>query len=373
MMIEKPEIGIGLIGSGFMGRCHANAFHAVAGLFELPAHPRCEILADVTDEIATSGANALGFVRATSNWRALIIDPAVDIVAITTPNVFHESMALAAIAAGKTVYCEKPLSITAASARKMTETAETAGVVTMVGFNFLRNPMVILARDLIASGDIGQVTGFRGRHAENYMCDPDSPHSFRTDLKGGGAVADIGSHIVSMARFLLGPIAETSAASKTIHKNRPTNASGKERAPVLVDDMTHALLRFSSGVLGSIEANWVATGRTMDLSFEVTGTKGAIAFSQERMNELLLTQGSGTMAGFTRIEAGPNHPPYGQFCPAPGHHLGYNDLKVIEVAQLIMAHCGLAPCSPDFREALEVQKTIEAIQQSAFSQSWVSI
>lgn len=369
-MSRKPEIGIGLIGSGFMGRCHANAFHAVAGLFDLPAQPRCEILADATDESAAAGAAALGFARSTSDWRSLVADPAVDIVAITAPNIFHEPMALAAIAAGKTAYCEKPLSTTAASARKMTEAAEAAGVVTLVGFNFLRNPMIALSRDLITSGQIGDVTGFRGRHAENYMCNPETPHSFRTDPQGGGAVADIGSHIVSIARFLLGPIVETSAASATLHKTRPVSAGSAERAPVVVDDMTNALVRFSSGVLGSIEANWTATGRTMDLSFEVTGTKGAIAFSQERMNELLLTQGTGSTAGFTRIEAGPSHPPYGQFCPAAGHHLGFNDLKVIEVAQLIDAHCGGSLCGPDFREALAVQETIEAIQRSASSRSW---
>lgn len=372
-MSDTSKVGIGLIGSGFMGRCHANAFHTVAGLFDLPARPLCQVLADVTDEIASAGAEAFGFTRATSDWQSLISDPKVDIVAITAPNFFHEPMALSAIAAGKTVYCEKPLSTTAASALKMTMAAEAAGVVTMVGFNFLRNPMISLARDLIASGDIGEVTGFRGRHAENYMCDPDVPHSFRTDPQGGGAVADIGSHIVSMARFLLGPIAQTSAASETTHKSRPIKPGFSERKPVIVDDMTHALVRFESGVLGSIEANWTATGRTMDLSFEITGTKGAISFSQERMNELHLTQGIGATAGFTRIESGPNHPPYGQFCPAAGHHLGFNDLKVIEVAQLINAHCRIDQCGPDFREALAVQETIEAIQKSASTGQWISI
>lgn len=371
--MSKPEVGIGLIGSGFMGRCHANAFNAVAGLFDLPALPRCEMLADATDEIAAAGAEALGFARATSDWKSLVDDPKVDIIAITAPNIFHEDMALAAIASGKTVYCEKPLSTTADSALRMTEAAEAAGVVTMVGFNFQRNPMIRLAQDLISAGELGEITGFRGRHAENYMCDPEAPHSFRTAPEGGGAVADIGSHIVSMARYLLGPVVETNAVSQTIHKTRPIKAGSTERAPVVVDDMTHALLRFKSGVVGSIEANWAATGRTMDLSFEVTGTKGAIAFSQERMNELLLTQGSGPTAGFTRIEAGPNHPPYGQFCPAPGHHLGFNDLKVIEVAQLISAHVNGEECGPDFREALEVQRTIEAMQRSSMKQAWTIV
>jgi len=371
--MTKPTIGIGLIGSGFMGRCHAHAFNAVSGLFDLPVNLSCEVLADASEEIASAGAEKLGFFRSTSDWRSMIEDPKVDIVAITAPNVLHEPMAMAAIAAGKTVYCEKPLSTTADSALKMTEAAEDADVVTLVGFNFLRNPMVKLARDIITSGEIGAVTGFRGRHAENYMCNPDTPHSFRTDTQGGGALADIGSHIVSMARYLLGPVTATSGVSQTIHTSRPKSLQNLERAPVLVDDMTHALLRFECGIVGSIEANWAATGRTMDLSFEVTGTKGAVAFSQERMNELQLITGTGPLSGFTRIEAGPQHPPYAQFCPAAGHHLGFNDLKVIEVAQLINAHLRVHSCDTDFREAYEVQKTIEAIQRSAAEACWTAV
>ena len=255
----------------------------------------------------------------------------------------------------------------------MTEAAEAAGVVTLVGFNFLRNPMIRLAREIITAGEIGEVTGFRGRHAENYMADPDVAHSFRTDPAGGGALADIGSHIISMARYLLGPLAEVQADSRIIHPTRPTAPGSAERAEVRVDDMTHALLRFESGAAGSLEANWAATARTMDLSWEVTGTTGAIAFSQERMNELLLHSGETGRAGYTRIEAGPLHPPYGRFCPAPGHHLGFNDLKVIEVAELLAAHAGGPAAGPDFREAFEVQRTVEAMQESAVSGRWVGL
>ena len=369
---NRPTVGIGLIGSGFMGRCHANAFGSVAGLFDLPVRPVKVVLADATYEIASAGARAFGFPRATSDWQALVADDAIDIVAITAPNVLHEPMALAAIAVGKTVYCEKPLSTTVASAAKMTDAAEQAGVLTSVGFNFLRNPMVALARDLIAAGEIGEVTGFRGRHAENYMADPDAPHSFRTDPQGGGAVADIGSHIISMARHLLGPIAEVNAECRTIFPDRPIRVGSSERKPVKVDDMTHALLRFESGVSGSLEANWAATGRNMDLSFEVTGTRGAISFTQERMNELLVYSTSSPQPGYRRIDAGPAHPPYGRFCPAPGHHLGFNDLKVIEVAELLAAHHRGGTCMPDFREALEVQKVVEAMQTSSCERAWVA-
>lgn len=371
--MSKPQIGIGLVGSGFMGRCHANAFRTVSGLFNLPVEPRLECLADASDDLAARAAQALGFAQGTGDWQALVGNDAVDIVAITAPNVLHAPIAHAAIDAGKTVYCEKPLSTTAALALEMTEAAEAAGVLTLVGFNFLRNPMVKLAREIIASGEIGEVTGFRGRHAENYMADPDVPHSFRTDPRGGGALADIGSHIISMARYLLGPMAEVQADCRTIHATRPTAPGAAELAPVKVDDMTHALIRFESGVSGSIEANWAATARNMDLSWEITGTRGALAFSQEQMNELLLWSGAKGRSGYTRIEAGPAHPPYGAFCPAPGHHLGFNDLKVIEVAELLAAHAGGPPCGPDFREAFEVQRTVEAMQQSYVNGRWVSL
>ncbi len=371
--MRKDTVGIGLVGAGFMGRCHANAFRAVPGLFDLALEPRPVLLADATEEQARANAAVLGFPRATADWRALCADPDVDIVAVTAPNALHEPIVMAAIEAGKTIYCEKPLSTTAASARRMTEAAEAAGIITLVGFNFLRNPMIGLAREIVGSGEIGEVTGFRGRHAENYMADPDAPHSFRTHPEGGGALADIGSHIISLARYLVGPIAEVAADCRTIHPGRPVAPGAAERAPVEVDDMTHALIRFEGGASGSLEANWAATARTMDLSFEISGTRGAVCFTQERMNELLVWSGAPGRSGYTRIEAGPAHPPYGRFCPAPGHHLGFNDLKVIEVAALLAAMAGGAPAFPDFREALAVQQTVEAMQRASAARGWVDV
>ncbi|MFT6875013.1 MAG: putative dehydrogenase [Granulosicoccus sp.] len=372
--MKKTTVGIGLIGTGFMGRCHANAYRSVGGLFDLPLVPIPVILGDASYELARKGADVLGFLHFTADWRAVVNHPEVAIVSITAPNAWHEVMALEAIAAGKTVYCEKPLSVTAASALKMTEAAEKAKSVTMVGFNFLRNPMIATARQMIAAGEIGEVTGFRARHAENYMANSDVAHSFRTDLSGGGALADIGSHVISMMRFLVGPIVEVSATSKTIHASRPVTPGSAERKPVEVDDMTHALVKMSNGAVGSLEANWAATARTMDLSFEITGTHGAIAFTQERMNELqYYGVNTSERAGYQRIESGPQHPPYAQFCPAPGHHLGFNDLKIIEVAELIEAHARKEPGFPDFREAYEVQRVVEAMLQSHQTRQWVAL
>lgn len=373
--MHKKNVRIGLIGAGFMGRCHANAFRSVGGLFDLDVNPVMEMLADVGEDQARINAAKLGFRRATGDWRNLCANPDIDIVAVTAPNIFHEPMVMAALETRKTIYCEKPLSTTSQSARRMTQAAEANDALTMVGFNFQRNPMVHLAREIIAAGEIGEIVAFRGRHAENYMCNPDAPHSFRTDPEGGGAVADIGSHIVAMARFLIGPINMVSAQAQTVYPTRPSSPGATERTAVVVDDITHALVRFENGVIGNIEANWAATGRNMDLSWEVTGSKGALAFSQERMNELHVYGQNQTPGrdGFSKIETGPHHPPYGNFCPAAGHHLGFNDLKVIEVAELLDAYSRGTKCGPDFREALEVQLTIEAIQNSSKSHEWMTL
>lgn len=365
-MVKKPTLNVGLVGSGFMGRCHANAFRTVGGLFDLPFTPVMDMLADITSDAAAQNAAALGFARSTGDWRTLCADPAIDVVAVTAPNALHEPIVMAALDSGKHIYCEKPLSTTLEGAHRMTNAAKNADVITMVGFNFLRNPMIRLARELIVEGEIGEITSFFGRHAENYMADPDAPHSFRTDPDGGGAMTDIGSHMVSMARFLLGPVSRATGQCRTVHKTRPIGPGATERTPVLVDDITQALLCFENGATGLIEANWVATGRTLDLSWEISGTQGALRFSQERMNELHLCRGSAgrRTSGFVKIESGPVHPPYDRFCPAPGHQLGFNDLKVIEVAELIQAIAGGENTGPDFAEALEVQKVISDIAHS---------
>ena len=370
----KPAARIGLIGAGFMGRCHANAFRSVAGLFDLPVEPALRCLADVDEATARRSADALGFERSTGDWRRLAADPEIDVVAITAPNALHAEMAFAALEAGKAVYCEKPLSVDIPSARAMRDAAAAAGACTMVGFAYLRNPMLRLAREIVASGELGEVVSFRGIHAEDYMADPSTPHSFRTDpAGGGGALFDLGSHITSVARFLLGPIAAVHGATATIHPRRPVSAGSNAARPVEVDDRAVFLAEFECGVTGSLEANWAAAGRKMQLAFEVAGTRGSIAFTQERMNELQLHPAGGAAGrrGFTRIEAGPEHPPYASFCPAPGHQLGFNDLKVIEVAELLEAWAGGPPAHPDFEEAYQVQRVIGAVRQSAAERRWV--
>ncbi len=369
--MDKPPLRVGLIGSGFMGKAHAFAYATAAKVFDLPFRVELATLADATPEAAEAGARALGFARATADWRAMVADPGIDVVHVTAPNALHKAMALAALAAGKPVHCEKPLAPSAADAAEMARAAARAGAATQVGFNYLCNPMLRLAREIVASGEIGEVRSYRGVHAEDYMADAANPGGFRLDPEGGGALADIGSHALATAEFLLGPIARVMGDCATAVAERPDGRGG--RRGVAVDDVARAFLRFASGATGSVEANWVATGRRMQHDFEVYGSKGALLFTQERLNELHLYRADDPPGrqGFRRIEAGPAHPPYGRFCVAPGHQIGFNDLKAIEVAGFLDAVAGRAPEPFGFAAGARVQALVEAVRRSSREAAWV--
>ena len=370
------SIRIGLIGAGFMGRAHTIAYREVGAVFDLPAAPVLELIAEIDARTATAAARKLGFRRATADWRQLVQDPAVDLVDITAPTAAHREIAIAALAAGKHVYCEKPLALTAAEARGLAARAAKTGVVTMVGFNYLKNPIQALARDIISSGEIGDIIDFRGIHAEDYMISPQAPMTWRcSGPRGSGVVADLGSHIVSLARYLVGPIESVCGTLDTIVKQRPVAPGARRRRRVVSDDQARFLVRFANGSGGTIEASWVTTGRKMQLAYEIAGTKGSLAFTQERMNELkLYTAGQKPgREGYKTIATDPNHPPYGAFCPAPGHQLGFNDMKVIEVRDLLLAVAGKGKAWPDFREAWEIQRVVDAVIRSDAGRRWVRI
>ncbi len=375
-MIEKRRIGVGLIGSGFMGKAHALGYATAARVFDLPFEVDLAVLADADPALAGRAGQALGFRRATGDWRDLLDDPEIDVVSVTTPNILHREMALAALTAGKHVWCEKPLAPTAAEALEMAEAAETAGLATQVGFNYLKNPMVALAREIVASGEIGDIRTFRGVHAEDYMADAQAPWTWRLDpAGGGGALADIGSHILAAARHLVGPVASLMAEVDTQVGERPVRAGASETRAVEVDDVARLFLRFEGGASGSLEANWIATGRKMQHDFELYGSKGAILFTQERFNELQVyyaEDGAGRR-GFRTVFAGPEHEPYGAFCVAPGHQIGFNDLKAIEARDFLQAVTGGARRGPDFHEGYEVQKLVELAYRSAREKRWLDV
>ncbi len=355
-----------------MGQTHAFGYTMAGKAFDLPVRFNLHTVADVTEDAAGRAAEQYGFDQAVTDWRAIVENAEIDVVSVTAPNALHKEMALAAIAAGKHVYCEKPLAPLAEDAREMTEAAAKAGVKTQVGFNYICNPMLALARDMIAAGELGEIRSYRGIHAEDYMADADAPWTFRHDPAGGGALADLGSHALATAEFLIGPVTKVLGDCVTVIDERP-HSSG--RRAVEVDDIGRAFLRFANGATGSIEASWVASGRKMQHGFEVYGTKGGLSCDLEQMNELHFFDATTTAsrAGYRRILAGPEHPPYGQFCVAPGHQLGFNDLKAIEVAGFANAIAGAAPEPFGFAAGLRIQTLVERIQGSAKTGTWTTI
>ena len=363
------DFGIGLIGTGFMGKAHALAWRAAGAVMgDLPA-VRLEVLCDTPADKARAMAAQFGFARATDDWRALVADPAVDVVSITTPNHLHRDIALAALAAGKHVWCEKPLAPTLAEAEEMAAAAAAAGTVTMVGYNYLRNPALGHAKRLIEGGAIGRVVHFRGWVDEDYQADPDLPWTWRaTKAQAGlGALGDIGSHLISVAHLLIGPIESLVAETQIAYETRPLPDGSGRSGTVENEDVATALVRFGSGARGSLSASRAAWGRKSRLDWEVHGTQGQIVFAQERMNELHLYRNRGEPAeqGFVTILTGPAHPPYGAFCPAPGHQLGFNDLKVIEAADLLGALAGRPHPGPDFAAALRIERVLHAMVRAA--------
>ncbi len=372
-MTEKRKLSIGLIGSGFMGKAHVFGFATAQKVFDLPMQIDLHTVADINDEAAARAAHEFGFRHATSDWRSMLANPEIDVIDITAPNALHKEMALEAIAAGKHVYCEKPLAPLATDAAVMTLAAESAGVKTQVGFNYICNPMFELAREMIAGGELGEIRGYRGLHAEDYMADANGPCTFRHDPAGGGALADLGSHALATAEFLLGPIAKVMGDCVTAISERPDGKGG--RRAIEVDDIGRAFLRFENGASGSIEGNWIATGRKMQHDFEVYGSKGALCFSQERFNELhyYATSDAPGRRGFRRIDAAPEHAPYGNFCVAPGHQIGFNDIKAIEVAGYVRAIAGQGTEPFSFRKGLRIQHLVESIRRSSVSASWVDV
>lgn len=379
-MTRKP-LNIGLIGSGFMGQAHADAFRRAGLLYRnLPMQPVLHTLADATDELAAAAAARFGFGTSTGDWRTLIADPEIDVVDITTPNAMHVDMAMAAIEAGKHVYCEKPLTVSLDDARKLSEAAEARGVKTMVAFNNVKTPAALLARQLIARGDIGTPTRFRGWFDQGFFNDPEMPWSWRCSRKeaGSGSLGDLGSHVISVAQVLMGDVESVIGQEQTFFRTRPSpgggsgygasvDASGK-RLEVENEDQFQSLVRFANGAGGTIESSRIAAGKIFGVYWEVSGTEGTIVMDGERFNELKIARYSDPKAdrGFKTLLAGSQVEQFNGFFgfDFAGGGLGYFDVKVIEVHDLIQGLAGSDGCFPDFRFGYENQRIIAAMERS---------
>ena len=373
---EVRTLGIGIIGDGLMAKEHSMAWRSVRAVYgDLPFEPRLVTLVHPDSDRAADAAARYGFARSSTAWQDVVDDPEIQIVNIVTPNAFHKEVAIAAVRAGKHVWCEKPLALSADDAREMTEAAETAGVSTLVGFTYLQNPGLALAKKLIDDGELGELVSFTSFFSADTMIDPAVPFSWRTDRAraGGGALGDLGSHLVSIARYLVGPVARVSGLTRIVVPER-ADGEGVIRT-VDNDDLAISMLEFDNGVIGTMQASRVATGRAFEVSFTLTGTKGVIRFSQQDSHKLEVSLDSDGLDthGFRTIELGPGHGDFGDLWPMSGINLGLHELKIFEVRRFIEAIATGERLLPDFREGWEIERTIEAVERSAASRTWTDV
>ncbi|MBL8582867.1 MAG: Gfo/Idh/MocA family oxidoreductase [Rhizobiaceae bacterium] len=360
------KVNVALVGAGFIGRSHALAIHAVNHVFpDCPVKARAFILAENTAERAQQAARMLNFEHATGDWQEAV--DRADAVIVAVPSNLHSPIVQRAIAQKKPVLCEKPVGLSADEAGKLAELASEAGVVHAVGFTYTRLPLVRYAQGLIQSGKLGRVLHARGRHSEDYLADPAAPHNWRLSAATAGrygALGDLGYHIIAILRVLCGPIAELTGNVSTLHAQRPSD--GRLKA-VENEDYACALIRFESGAVGSIETSRVALGRKMDVSFEIVCEGGTLVFDGERMNELRLYEAGQPVdgQGFRTILANASHPDYAGFLPAPGHQLGFNDLKTIELRAFLEGIAAGQPVAPHLGDAARISRICDAILDSS--------
>ncbi|MEL6235888.1 MAG: Gfo/Idh/MocA family oxidoreductase [Pseudomonadota bacterium] len=362
------RIGIGIVGGGYMGKAHAVAYAAVGAVFETALRPQLASVAAGSAESAVRYRDAFGFDRAAEGWQALVADPGVEAVVIASPQSTHRAIAEAAFAAGKPVFCEKPLGASLADAEAMTAAAEASGLANMVGFNYIRTPATQFARQLIAEGVIGKMVWLRGEHTEDFYADASQPATWRAQGRAQGTMGDLAPHMINAALALAGPVTRVMAEIETVHETRGG-------APVSNDDQAQMMLRFASGAMGHLFFSRVAHGRKMGYAYEITGTKGAIRFDQEDQNALWLYRAEGPEAtrGFAKILTGPAHPDYAAFCQGPGHGTGYQDQIIIEARDFLRAIETGAPVWPRFRDGLAVAEIIEAGWAAHEAQTWQDV
>ena len=368
------RIGVGLIGTGYMGKCHALAWNAVAAVFGDCPGVELVHLADADAAHARTRARAFGFQRSTDDWRAIIDDPRVDVVSVTTPNSFHPEMAIAALEAGKHVWCEKPMAPKLEDAVRMRDTARGADGTAILGYNYIQNPIMLHMRSLIEAGEIGDVHHIRFEMDEDFMADPEAPFYWKSEASSGyGVLDDFAVHPLSLIQKLFGPVAQVMADMSKPFADRPLTGGG--RRAVETCDVASALVRLASGAAGTVCVSRSAWGRKGRVAMQVFGSQGALLFDQERMNEFRLYRNVGPLSdqGFSTILASPEHPPYDRFLPAPGHGLGFNDQKTIECRQLLHAIAGEEAHVVDFEEGLLIERTVHAMAQSYRDGGWVDV
>jgi predicted dehydrogenase len=384
------ELKIGLVGAGWMGKVHSMSYRTALSAFgPLPAVPVLEAVTDASIGIARQAAADFGYNRAVGSWREIVDDPTIDLVDICTPNDMHFDVAMAAIAAGKHIYCEKPLANSVDMARKMTEAAEKAGVVTLIGLNYIQNPVHSLAKKAIDKGSLGNIDYVKLYFSGDFMADRNMPHTWRHEVEraGSGVISDLGVHCLSYFKYLIGrEIEQVLCSLQVVISDHPaptaassfkigTSGDASQRIKNTTEDIALVIFRFAGGGVGQIELNRVATGIRYAIGYDIIGSKGTLRYSYDRINDLLFYEGKGEpdMRGFKTIEMGPSDPRFAALHPVSGLGLGYNDFKAIEAREMIAAIGDGRPAYPDFRFGYELQRVVDACVQSDREGRWVKI
>lgn len=383
-------LNVAMIGGGFMGKAHAMAYAAMPMFFwPAPAIPIRKLLVDVNAEMAADGAKRYGFESSSADWKSAVTRDDIDIVDIVTPNDSHADIAIAALAAGKHVICEKPLARTGPEAKKMLDAAEKSGKIHMVAFNYRRTPAVALAKKYITEGRLGKILNFRGTYLQDWSADPDGPLSwrFQKSVAGSGAIGDIGTHVIDFARYLVGEIASVNAIVQNYVPTRPIQSDGLDklgaadadssspRGEVDVDDEMITMVKFENGAVGTIEATRNAYGRNNFLTFEIHGTEGSILFNYERLDELqvMFANDPADARGFRTVYTGPAHPYGDALWPIPALGTGYGETKIIECHDFLSAIMSGEQPSPNFQDGYQVSVIADAIIESGKTEHWVQI
>ncbi|MFC8296895.1 Gfo/Idh/MocA family protein [Micromonospora orduensis] len=382
-----------MVGYAFMGAAHSQAWRTVNRVFDLPARARMALICGRDTGKVADAADRLGWDAYTTDWRDLINRDDIDVVDVCTPGDSHAEIALAALAAGKHVLCEKPLANTVAEARAMTAAAETArasGVRSMCGFNYRRVPAVTMMRQLVADGRLGVIRHVRATYLQDWIVDPQFPLVWRLqkDRAGSGALGDIGAHIIDLTQFVTGQrITGVSAVTETFVKERPLPAESSGLAatvdggssptgPVTVDDAAVFVARLDGGALATYEASRFATGRKNALRVEINGSLGSVVFDLERLNELEFYDATRPAAeqGFSRILVTEGEHPYMSAWWPPGHIIGYEHSFTHEMRDFIEAVATGVDPAPSFADGLQVQLVLDAVTRSAeLGSSWTEV
>jgi predicted dehydrogenase len=381
----KERIGVGVIGFGWLGRAHSRSLARIPMLFADRAYdPVLEICADPAPGAADEAVASFGFARGTDDWRRVVEDPAVDAVWIAAPNMLHVELVEAVAQAGKHVFCEKPVGGTPEQTVQAERAVRSAGVIGGVGFNYRWAPLVRYAAELIAAGELGTLTNYRGRFFSMYGADPLGVLSWRFRLEEGGhgVTSDLLSHAVDLALHLVGPITRVVGTTHTFITERPLGTgshygrggAGDPHAAVTNEDYAGMLCEFASGARGSFEASRAIVGPESQMAFDVHGTAGAAAWDLEALNELRLYRATADRgSGYTTVLGGERFPPHGAFVPGSANGIGYEDLVTIEDEAFCTAIAERRPFAPGFDAALAWVSVQAALLRSAASGQWEDV